>query len=89
MPQAPGFEAALKAGRWLITVNGEPLAADQLGMEIPAGADVAVRPELAGEAGVDAALPGGILAGATGLYAVTRMPSIPDTDHLEQGRRRN
>jgi len=89
MPQAPGFEAALKAGRWLITVNGEPLAADQLGMEIPAGADVGVRPELAGEAGVDAALPGGMLAGATGLYAVTRMPSIPDTDHLEQGRRRN
>ena len=53
MPQAPGFEGALKAGRWLIAVNGEPVTADQLTMEVPDGAEVEVRPELAGETGVE------------------------------------
>lgn len=85
-PQVPGFAEALMIGRWRITVDGSP-ARDvrELDLRLPDRAYVSVAPELSG-AGPALAIPtwvSWVLTGASLLYAVTQIPSILDTNHLE------
>lgn len=92
VPQAPGFEWALKVGVWHVTVDGKAIAQAELGMRLPDRAFVSIRPALRGETGLEITALGWWLIGASvalGIYAASQIPSIPDTDHLEHGERRS
>ena len=90
-PQAPGFEIAFRAGAWRITVDGAPLRSErELDLGLPDRAYVSVAPALAGQGPGIGAVGWWIigLSAAAAVYAVTQIPEIPDTDHLETGERR-
>ncbi len=86
-PQAPGFAEALEFGRWRITVDGAPLRSErELDMRLSDRAYVSIAPALSGEGPAIGAAAWWIIgiSAAAAIYAVTQIPSIPDTDHLEE-----
>ncbi len=95
VPQAPGMDWALRFGSWRVTVDGKPVGPGELDMRLADRAYVSVAPAVAGDGPAAAGIAPWVywtivgVTVASAVWAISQIPSIPDTDHLDEtGERR-